>query len=63
MTKAESEIKQFLVTRKITKRQHDSLMKHVQHHTFAHIRKMLDLMESGETFTASHKDAMKTIAR
>ena len=63
MTKAESEIKKCLVMRKITKRQHDSLMKHVQHHTFAHIRKMLDSMESGETFTASHKEAMKTVGR
>ena len=47
----------------ITKRQRDTMMKHMDHHTFAHIREMLDLMESGKTFTASHKETMKTVGR
>ena len=61
--KAETEIKKCYDLGKITKHQHDLLMKHMEHHTFAHIRKMLDLMESGKTFTASHKVAMKSVGR
>ena len=61
--KAETEIKKCYDMGKITNRQRDTMMKHMDHHTFAHIRKMLDLMESGKTFTASHKEAMKTVGR
>ena len=58
--KAETEIKKCYDMGKITIRQRNTMMKHMKHHTFAHIRQMLDLMESGKTFTAAHKEAMKT---
>ena len=64
--KAETEIKKCYDMGKITKRQHDLLMKHMEHHTFAHIRKMLDLMSGKtfrKTFPAAHKEAMKTVGR
>ena len=47
MTKAEMEIKKCYDMRKITKRQHDTMMRHAEHHSFAHVRKMLDDMERG----------------
>ena len=63
MTKAENEIKKCYDMGKITKRQRDTMVKHVHHHTFAHVRKMLDLMEGGTSFTAAHKEAMKTVGK
>ena len=61
--KAETEIKTCYDLGLIPPRQRDTMMKHMDHHTFAHIRKMLDLMESGKTFTASHKEAMKSVGK
>ncbi len=63
MKKAESEIKKCYDMGKITKRQHALLMKHMEHHNFAHIRKMLDLMESRKIFTAAHKEAMLSVGK
>ena len=45
MRKAELEIKKCYDMRKITKRQHDAMLRHAEHHSFAHVRKMLDHME------------------
>ena len=61
--KAEREINKCYDMNKITKRQRDTMLKHMEHHSFGHIRKMLDLMESGMTFTASHKETMKTVGK
>ena len=55
MAEAEIEIKKCDDMGRITKRQHDTLMRHAEHHTFAHIRKMLDQMGKGSSFTAAHK--------
>ena len=63
MKKAESEIKKCYDMSKITKRQHDTMMRHAQHHSFAHIRKMLDEMEGGMSFTAAHKAATASIGK
>ena len=46
---------------KITKRQHDTMVRHAKHHSFAHIRKMLDDMEKGMSFTAAHKAAKESV--
>ncbi len=53
------EIKKYCNMHKITKRQHDTMTRH--HHSFAHILKMLDEMESGKTFIAAHKAAMPSV--
>ncbi len=62
----EREIKKCYDLGKITKHEHDLLMRHMEHHSFAHIRKMLDLM-SGKTFrksfAAAHKEAMKSVGK
>ena len=49
--------------RKITKRQHDTLMRHAEHHSFRHVRKMLDHMEKGMTFSAAHKAAKESVGK
>ena len=63
MTKAETEIKKCYSMRKITKRQHDTMMRHAEHHSFAHVRKMLDHMEKGMTFSAAHKAAAASVGK
>ena len=60
MNKA-NEIKKCYDMGKITKRQHDTMVRHAQHHSFAHIRKMLDDMEKGMSFTAAHKAAKESV--
>ena len=56
-----NEIKKCYDMGKITKRQHDTMVRHAQHHSFAHIRKMLDDMEKGMSFTAAHKAAKESV--
>ena len=63
MKKAELEIKKCYDMGKITKRQHDTMMRHAEHHSFAHVRKMLDHMEKGMTFSAAHKAAKESIEK
>ena len=63
MTKAEAEIKKCYDMRKITKHQHDTMMRHAAHHSFAPVRKMLDHMEKGMTFSAAHKAAKESIGK
>ena len=63
MRKAELEIKKCYDMRKITKRQHDTMMRHAAHHSFAHIRKMLNDMEKGMTFSAAHKAATAFVVK
>ena len=59
----EAEIKKCYSMRKITKRQHDTMLRHAEHHSFAHIRKTLDEMEGGMTFSAAHKAATASIGK
>ena len=57
--KAETEIKKCYDMGKITKRQRDTMMKHMDHHTFAHIRKMLDRMRVKETLARVKTDVLR----
>ena len=59
----ETEIKKCYSMRKITKRQYDNKMRHAEHHSFAHVRKMLDHMEKGMTFSAAHKAAAASVGK
>ena len=43
----------------LNKRQITAMKKHSKHHTANHIRSMTVAMRKGETFTQSHKTAMK----
>jgi|TARA_R100001463_G_scaffold28221_3_gene64692 hypothetical protein len=43
----------------LNKRQVTAMKKHSKHHTAKHIRAMAVAMRKGETFTQSHKTAMK----
>ena len=63
MNEAETEINKCYVMRKITKRQHDTMLHHAEHHSFAHVRKMLDHMEKGMTFSAAHKAAAASVGK
>ena len=62
MTKR-GEIAKSFAARRITRRQHDTLMRHEVHHSLAHVRKMLELMEAGESFTRAHKVAMRSVGK
>jgi len=48
---------------KLTKRQLDALKRHNKHHTSKHMTLMKKLMRDGNTFTASHKKAMKKVGK
>ena len=43
----------------LNKRQITAMKKHSKHHTAKHIRAMTVAMRKGQTFTQSHKTAMK----
>jgi len=43
----------------LNKRQAMAMKKHGKHHTAKHLRAMVVAMKKGETFTQSHKTAMK----
>ena len=60
MNKA-NEIKKCYDMGNITKRQHDTMVRHAKHHSFAHIQKMLDDMKKGMSFTAAHKSAKESV--
>ena len=47
----------------LTKRQQETMKKHGKHHTAKHLRAMVLAMKKGETFTQSHKTAMKKAGR
>ena len=47
----------------LNKRQITAMKKHSKHHTAKHIRAMTVAMLKGETFTQSHKTAMKKAGR
>ena len=43
----------------LNKRQIGAMKRHSQHHTAKHLRAMVVAMKKGESFTQSHKTAMK----
>ena len=47
----------------LTARQQAAMKKHGKHHTAKHLRAMVVAMKKGETFTQSHKTAMKKAGR
>lgn len=47
----------------LNKRQITAMKTHSKHHTAKHIRSMTVAMRKGETFTQSHKTAMKKAGR
>ena len=47
----------------LNKRQAMAMKKHGKHHTAKHLRAMVVAMKKGETFTQSHKTAMKKAGR
>ena len=47
----------------LNKRQQTAMKRHGQHHTAKHLRAMVVAMKKGETFTQSHKTAMKKAGR
>ena len=47
----------------LIKRQAMAMKKHGKHHTAKHLRAMVVAMKKGETFTQSHKTAMKKAGR
>ncbi len=47
----------------LNKRQKSAMRRHSKHHTAKHIRAMAVAMRKGETFTQSHKTAMKKAGR
>ena len=48
---------------KITKAQHAQLSKHQEHHSLKHIRAMLEMIEGGMSFKASHAKAMESVGK
>jgi hypothetical protein len=56
-------LKKSLKKKKLTKRQTDTLKKHAVHHTPKHMAFMRSAMKNGKTFSASHKDALKKVAK
>tara|TARA_E500000305_G_scaffold99651_1_gene91955 strand:+ start:130 stop:312 length:183 start_codon:yes stop_codon:yes gene_type:complete len=47
----------------LNQRQSMAMKKHGKHHTAKHLRAMVVAMKKGETFTQSHKTAMKKAGR
>ena len=47
----------------LTKRQKDALDNHSEHHSAKHIKVMKAAMNKGQTFTQSHKTAMKKVGK
>ena len=45
----------------IAKRQRDTMLRHAEHHGPAHIRRMIELLAKGKSFSEAHKLAMQSI--
>ena len=43
----------------LNNRQQTAMKRHAKHHTAKHIKSMVTAMKRGQTFTQSHKTAMK----
>ncbi|QDP67718.1 MAG: hypothetical protein Unbinned15contig1001_28 [Prokaryotic dsDNA virus sp.] len=48
-------------TKKLTKRQQDTMKKHSKHHSKKHMDMMTKEMLAGKTFTQAHKKAQKKV--
>tara|TARA_R110002020_G_scaffold176042_2_gene368121 strand:- start:374 stop:550 length:177 start_codon:yes stop_codon:yes gene_type:complete len=44
-------------------RQQSAMKRHAKHHTAKHIKSMVASMKKGQTFTQSHKTAMKKVGK
>tara|TARA_B100000700_G_scaffold287144_1_gene342613 strand:+ start:387 stop:563 length:177 start_codon:yes stop_codon:yes gene_type:complete len=50
-------------TTALNKRQQTAMSRHASHHTAKHLKAMVDAMLKGQTFTQSHKTAMKKVGK
>ena len=50
-------------TAALNKRQQTAMSRHASHHTAKPLRVMVGAMKKGQTFTQSHKTAMKKVGR
>ena len=59
-------IEQAFQKKQITKRQRDTMMRHMAHHSLAHTRAMLEQMSrggAGRSFTEAHRMAMAKVGK
>ena len=47
----------------LNNRQQSAMKRHAKHHTAKHIKSMVTAMKRGQTFTQSHKTAMKKVGK
>ena len=47
----------------LNNRQQSAMKRHAKHHTAKHIKSMVSSMKKGQTFTQSHKTAMKKVGK
>ena len=47
----------------LSKRQQSAMSRHASHHTAKHLKVMVDAMKKGQTFTQSHKTAIKKVGK
>ena len=47
----------------LNNRQQSAMKRHAKHHTAKHIKSMVASMKKGQTFTQSHKTAMKKVGK
>ena len=47
----------------LNKRQQAAMSRHASHHTAKHLKVMVESMKKGQTFTQSHKTAMKKVGK
>ena len=50
-------------TTALNKRQQAAMSRHASHHTAKHLKVMVDAMKKGQTFTQSHKTAIKKVGK
>ena len=50
-------------TTALNRRQQTAMSRHASHHTAKHLKAMVDAMKKGQTFTQSHKTAMKKVGK
>lgn len=47
----------------LNNRQQSAMERHAKHHTAKHLKSMVVSMKKGQTFTQSHKTAMKKVGK
>ena len=50
-------------TTALNKRQQAAMSRHASHHPDKHLKVMVESMKKGQTFTQSHKTAMKKVGK